>query len=169
MRTEDLIHFCAPGRLIVGCGARGQLPALLERLGHRQGVVVTDAFFARQTPWVRELVEAAGARGVRLAVYEGGEPDPTTTLCDRATGQVRAALDGARPDHVIALGGGSNIDLAKALCLTLPEGRPVRDFLGDLAGCRPLPLIALPTTSGTGSEATPGRSWWTRTTPPRSR
>ncbi len=156
MRTEDLIHFCAPGRLIVGCGARNQLPALLERLGHRQGVVVTDAFFARQTPWVRELVEAAGARGVRLAVYEGGEPDPTTTLCDRATGQVRAALDGARPDHVIALGGGSNIDLAKALCLTLPEGRPVRDFLGDLAGCRPLPLIALPTTSGTGSEATPG-------------
>ena len=57
---------------------------------------------------------------------------------------------------MIALGGGSNIDLAKALCLTLPEGRPVLDFAGDISWARPLPLIAMPTTAGTGSEATPG-------------
>ena len=156
MRVEDIVHFCAPGRLIIGCGARRDLPALLERLGFRHAVLVTDRFFVNQTPWVREFVEASRARGIRCVVFDGGEPDPTTTLCDKATAQVLQALDGVMADHVVALGGGSNIDLAKALCLTLPRGRPVRDFVGDLAGCRPLPLIALPTTSGTGSEATPG-------------
>jgi alcohol dehydrogenase class IV len=156
VRAEDLVHFCAPGRLVIGCGARAQLPALLHRLGHRRGVLVTDVFFTRHTPWVREYVVAAAALGIRTEVYDGGLPDPTTTLCDDATAQLRAACEGELPDHVIALGGGSNIDLAKALCLTLPSGRPVREFVGDIGACRPLPLVALPTTSGTGSEATPG-------------
>lgn len=156
MRTEDIVHFCPPGRLIIGAGSRHQLPALLHRLGWRHGVLVTDTFFAERTPWVREYVEAAGALGIATTVYTGGLPDPTTTLCDEATVQVRAALSGQAPDHVIALGGGSNIDLAKALCLTLREGRPIHDFTGDIGWARPLPLAALPTTAGTGSEATPG-------------
>jgi len=156
MRPDDLIHFCPPGRLIIGCGSRSQLPALLDRLGHRRGVLVTDEFFVRHTPWVSEYVHAARQLGIATVVFGGGLPDPTTVLCDDATAQVREALAGQAPDHVIALGGGSNIDLAKALCLTLPSGRPIREFVGDIAGARPLPLIALPTTSGTGSEATPG-------------
>jgi alcohol dehydrogenase len=157
MRVEDLVHFCAPARLIMGAGCRSQLPALLRRLGHRRGLLVTDAFFTGATPWVEELVAGARAHDVELLVYEGGMPDPTTTLCDAATATVRERLGGLPVDHVIALGGGSNIDLAKALCLTLPGGKPVRTFLGCLdAGTPILPLIAMPTTAGTGSEATPG-------------
>lgn len=156
MRTDDLIHFCAPGRLIIGCGARAQLPALVQRLGFRCGALVTDRFFTGQTPWVREYVDAAWAAGIDVIVFDGGAPDPTTVLCDEATRAVRAQAAGRAIDHVIALGGGSNIDLAKALCLTLPSGQPVRDFVGDIGGVRPLPLLALPTTAGTGSEATPG-------------
>lgn len=156
MRVEDLIHFCAPARLIMGCGTRAQLPALLHRLGYQSGVLVTDRFFSEKTPWVNEYLAAAQALGIKTLVFDGGLPDPTTTLCDSATDEVRAQLQGRKLDHVIALGGGSNIDLAKALCLTLPEGRPVHDFVGDIAACSPLPLIALPTTAGTGSEATPG-------------
>ncbi|MEA3095765.1 iron-containing alcohol dehydrogenase [Caballeronia mineralivorans] len=157
MRTEDLIHFCPPGRLIIGAGSRSQLPALVARLGYRKGVLVTDPFFVKSTPWVDEYVRSASALGIETIVFDGGEADPTTTLCDNATQAVRIALGGNAPDHVIALGGGSNIDLAKALCITLPSGRPVRDFVGGLtAADRPIPLIALPTTAGTGSEATPG-------------
>jgi alcohol dehydrogenase len=157
MRTEDLIHFCPPGRLIIGAGSRSQLPALVARLGYRKGVLVTDPFFVKSTPWVDEYVRSASALGIETIVFDGGEADPTTTLCDNATQAVRIALGGSAPDHVIALGGGSNIDLAKALCITLPTGRPVRDFVGGLtAADRPIPLIALPTTAGTGSEATPG-------------
>jgi len=157
MRVDDLVYFCAPSRLIVGAGARAQLSALLKRLGYRRGLVVTDPFFTGATPWVDELVRAAGAEGIELTVYDGGMPDPTTTLCDEATVAVRVRLAGVAPDHVIALGGGSNIDLAKALCLTLPGGHPIRAFAGVIDSATPvLPLIALPTTAGTGSEATPG-------------
>ena len=156
MRPEDLIHFCAPSRLILGCGVRAQLPQLVQRMGWRHGVLVTDKFFSGSTPWVREYVDAADALGIKTVVFDGGEPDPTTVLCDEATAQLRGEQLGGAVDHVIALGGGSNIDLAKALCLTLPTGLPVREFVGDLGGCRPLPLVAMPTTAGTGSEATPG-------------
>ena len=128
----------------------------MHRLGWRVGLLVTDGFFNEHTPWVREHVDAAAALGIRTMVYAGGLPDPTTTLCDEATALIRRDLGGTALDHVIALGGGSNIDLAKALTLTLPEGLPIRHFVGDIAGCRPLPLVAVPTTSGTGSEATPG-------------
>ncbi|WP_455283385.1 iron-containing alcohol dehydrogenase [Cupriavidus necator] len=157
MRVEDLVFFCAPSRLIVGPGTRAGLPALLAQLGYRGGVLVTDAFFTGQTAWVREYVEAAQALGIETVVYDGGIADPTTTLCDEATATVRARLAGRAPDHVIALGGGSNIDLAKALCLTLPAGRAIGDFAGAIDSATPvLPLVALPTTAGTGSEATPG-------------
>lgn len=156
MRPDDLIHFCAPGRLIIGCGARSQLAAPVKRLGYRRGVLVTDTYFTRQTPWVEEYLATAEAAGIPTVVFDGGLPDPTTTLCDQATAELHRRFGGEPSDHVIALGGGSNIDLAKALCLTLPEGQPVRDFVGDIGGCRPLPLLAVPTTSGTGSEATPG-------------
>lgn len=157
MRIEDTIHFCAPGRLVIGAGARRQLPELVARLGYRRGVLVTDRFFSGRTPWVTEYVQAAHAHGIAYEVFDGGEPDPRTTLVDEATRRVRNALDGAGADHVVALGGGSNIDLAKALCLTLRDGRPIREFVGALdVAPQPLPLIALPTTAGTGSEATPG-------------
>ena len=156
MRPDDLVHFCPPGRLIIGAGCRSQLPALLHRLGYSHGVLVTDRFFTDHTPWVREYVDAALALGIRTTVYAGGLPDPTTTLCDDATKTLRSELGGSTPDHVIALGGGSNIDLAKVLCLTLRDGRSVYDFTGDIGWARPLPLVAMPTTAGTGSEATPG-------------
>ncbi|QET05352.1 iron-containing alcohol dehydrogenase [Cupriavidus pauculus] len=157
MGGEDLVHFCAPARLIMGTGARERLPALLYRLGYRRGLVVTDTFFTSSTPWVWELVAAGHAHGVTLTVYDGGAPDPTTTLCDAATAALRADADVAAIDHVIAMGGGSNIDLAKALCLTLPGGAPIRSFIGRIDSATPvLPLVAMPTTAGTGSEATPG-------------
>jgi alcohol dehydrogenase len=157
MRTNDLIHFCPPARLVFGCGSRAQLPALLARLSYSHGVLVTDSFFTEHTPWVAEYVEAAARLGLQTLVFDGGKPDPTTSLCNEATATIRAALGDAVPDHVIALGGGSNIDLAKALCLTLPEGRAVHEFIAPTrAAPRCLPMIALPTTAGTGSEATPG-------------
>ena len=157
MRVDDRVHFCPPGRLIIGAGSRAQLPGLIARLGYRRGVLVTDSFFSQKTPWVAEYVTAARALGIETVVFDGGAPDPTTTLCDDTTATVRRALNGNSPDHVVALGGGSNIDLAKVLCITLPTGRPTHDFVKGLTPLdRPIPCIAMPTTAGTGSEATPG-------------
>jgi len=155
-RPDDHLHLCWPARLIAGPGCRRSLPALLHRLGLRRGLLVTDRFFATQTGHVREQVALAAQAGITLWVYDGGLPDPSVTLCDEACDAARAMAGAAGFDHVVALGGGSNIDLAKVLALTLPTGRRARDCVGDLAGCRPLPLVAIPTTAGTGSEATPG-------------
>lgn len=155
-RADDRLHLCFPARLLAGPGCRRELAPLLQRLGLRRGLLVTDRFFAEQTPHVREQVALAAAAGGTLWVYDGGLPDPSVTLCDAATEAARAMAGAAGFDHVIALGGGSNIDLAKVLALTLATGRRTRECVGDLAGCRPLPLVAIPTTAGTGSEATPG-------------
>lgn len=157
MRLDDRIHFCAPSRLIIELGYRHKLPGLVQQLGYRRGLLVTDSFFAGKTPWVKAYVAACEHLGVHVDVYDGGQPDPTTDLCDRATAELRRVLNGRTPDHVVSLGGGSNIDLAKALCVTLPDGRPIRDFGDGVASDVPaIDHISVPTTAGTGSELTPG-------------
>lgn len=151
------VFFCPPPRTLMGRGCRHELPALIAHLGWRRGLVITDRFFTIQTTWVQDHIAACRKQGIEVLVFDDGEPDPSTTLCDQATVQIRALLTGQEIDHVLALGGGSNIDLAKALCLTVPTGASIRTYSGTWpAHTRPLPLIALPTTSGTGSEATPG-------------
>ena len=150
MRSNDVIHFCPPARVVLGCGSRAQLPGLLQRLGYKSGVLITDTFFSQKTPWVREYVDAAAALGIHTIVFDGGAADPTAALCDDATAKIRAQIGATQPDHIIALGGGSNIDLAKALCVTIPDGLPVKNFIGALpAAPKALPLIALPTVSYT--------------------
>lgn len=157
MRIDDCIHFCAPSRLIIELGYRHKLPQLLQSLGYRRGLLVTDSFFAERTPWVRDYVAECKRLGVHVDVYAGGQPDPTTDLCDRATTELRGTLGVLLPDHIVSLGGGSNIDLAKALCVTLPQGRPVRDFaVGVTSDSAVIDHISVPTTAGTGSELTPG-------------
>lgn len=154
---NEHVFFCPPARTLMGRGCRHELPALIAHLGWRRGLLVTDRFFTNQTPWVQEHIEACRELGIEIVVFDGGAPDPSTTLCDEATLQIRAHLAEHPADHVLALGGGSNIDLAKGLCLTVPTGAPIRDYSSVWPEhTHPLPLIALPTTSGTGSEATPG-------------
>ncbi|VVD59833.1 Long-chain-alcohol dehydrogenase 1 [Pandoraea eparura] len=157
MRLDDCIHFCAPSRLIIERGYRQKLPRLLHSIGYRHGWLVTDRFFAEQTSWVTDYVTACKRLGIHVDVFAGGQPDPTTDLCDQTTADLRVKLDGRLPDHIVSLGGGSNIDLAKALCVTLPSGRPVRDFGAGITSDTPIiDHISMPTTAGTGSELTPG-------------
>lgn len=157
MRIDDCIHFCAPSRLIIELGYRRKLPGLLQSLGYRRGLLVTDSFFTQSTPWVNEYVAACERLGIQMLVFDGGQPDPTTELCDRANAELRTALNDRLPDHIVSLGGGSNIDLAKALCVALPTGRPIRDFGNGITSETPvIDHIAVPTTAGTGSELTPG-------------
>jgi alcohol dehydrogenase class IV len=149
------ITLCAPPRVICADGARHRLAPLCKSLGWREALVVTDAWFHTNSPALAEVLAALRAQGIAVRVFDGGEPDPSTTLADRATAWVRD--QGAQPDHLIAWGGGSNIDLAKALSVTLPSGRPVAELLNRANWpAAPLPLVAVPTTAGTGSEITPG-------------
>lgn len=147
------IYFCMPSRVLFAVGARRRIAPLCAAQGFKRALVVTDRFFHHHSPFIAELQRDLVAQGLTAAVYDGSEPDPSTTLCDAATN----ALAGGGFDHLIAVGGGSTIDLAKALTLTLRGPYSIERFVGPARwDVEPLPLVAVPTTAGTGSEITPG-------------
>ena len=84
-----------------------------------------------------------------MEVFSGGEPEPSLRAADACIAQARRF----RPDAVLGLGGGSNMDLAKITATVLTHGGSPRDYVGDDKIPGPiLPLVCVPTTAGTGSE-----------------
>jgi len=139
-----------PGRprLVFGVGTLGRLGALAAELGARRALLVTDSGIvaAGHAGRARESLEKAG---IAVAVYESVRENPDTHDVERCR---QAAVD-ARVDLFIGLGGGSSVDTAKGANLLLTNGGAVQDYWG--VGKVPqamLPLIAIPTTAGTGSE-----------------
>ncbi len=157
LSPEHPLFLCSPTRLVVQAGGIQRVAPFCKSRGWLRVLIVTDRFFSTATPLVSTLTTTLQSAGIEAFVCDNGEADPSTELCDRSSAQVLAQANGKPIDAVIALGGGSNIDLAKGLSLTLPYRRPVAEFVGhsNWPG-RPLPLVALPTTSGTGSEITAG-------------
>jgi len=155
--AQDKVFMGWPSRIIFGCGERGALPPLLKKLGYRSALIVTDRFFTEKSTIVADLVAALHAVGIASRIFDGGLPDPSVALCVSAGEWVAESAAGQAPDHLIAIGGGSNIDLAKVLSVTLKYGGHPDRYIGEgrLPG-KPLTLVAIPTTSGAGSEITPG-------------
>jgi alcohol dehydrogenase class IV len=86
---------------------------------------------------------------LRVEVFAGGEPEPSFRAAEKCIARARAF----QPDAILGLGGGSNMDLAKITATILTHGGAIRDYVGDGKVPGPiLPLICVPTTSGTGSE-----------------
>jgi alcohol dehydrogenase class IV len=147
-------YFCGPQRMLFGWGIRERLPALLTRMRLQHIAFVSDPFFAREGAPGEALVQALRASGAEVAVFDKCSPDPS--LHDGDTARDRLRQSSIAFDCVVVMGGGSAIDLAKVLCLTLRHGGPAARFVGQRIELEPLPLIALPTTAGTASELTPG-------------
>lgn len=156
MLSSDKVFMGWPSRIIFGCGERSALPLLLKKMDYRNALIVTDRFFTQKSSIVSELTQALDAAGIASRVFDGGLPDPSVDLCMGACRWV-AENGGQQIDHLIAIGGGSNIDLAKVLSVVLKYGGHPEQYIGEgrLPG-KPLPLVAIPTTSGAGSEITPG-------------
>ncbi|HEX4131120.1 MAG TPA: iron-containing alcohol dehydrogenase [Pirellulales bacterium] len=148
MRTTWTFH--SAGKLVFGLGAVAQLGELAGEMTLRRLFVVTDRVLVNAGVFDAVRDPLAGA-GIALELFDGGEPEPSLEVAERAAAQARAF----RPDGVLGLGGGSNMDLAKVVALVLAHGGTARDYLGDGRVPGPvLPLICVPTTSGTGSEVT---------------
>jgi len=141
-----------PRRLRFGRGVSGELSAELRRLGCSRPLLITDAGVRAAGLLARVTAPLAG-EGLRHFVFDGTEPEPPFLCVAAALASVRGAFDA---DVVVALGGGSVMDTAKLVAATLQDGReaPLLAGIGKV-GRRPLPLVCIPTTSGTGSEATP--------------
>jgi alcohol dehydrogenase class IV len=140
----------APRELIFGPGQRKALGAVAKRLG-RRALVVTDSRMATDGEFL-DMVADLEAAGLSVRIESGTLPDVPV---DSASAAAEAAKDFA-PDMVVAIGGGSCLDMGKCITLLLTHGGRPQDYYGELKVPGPtLPLIAIPTTAGTGSEVTP--------------
>ncbi len=140
----------APARLIFGPGQRASLGRATASLG-RRALLCTDKRLGG-LPLMRELLDDLAAHGVAAEVFDGTEPElPLDGI--RACVERYRAFD---PDVLIGIGGGSCVDLAKVVSLLLTYSEPVSQYYGEFKVPGPVkPVIAIPTTAGTGSEVTP--------------
>ncbi len=140
--------FHSAGTLLFGPNASTQLGEVAHRLGTRRLLVVTDPTLIRAGQFERIRVPLNDA-GVIIDIFSGGEPEPSIRAAEACIAHAREF----KPDGLVGLGGGSNMDLAKISAVVLTHGGHPRDYVGDDRIPGPvLPLICLPTTAGTGSE-----------------
>src|SRR5262249_28453205 len=141
-RIPPIIHY--------GPGAFEQLGPTAQELGLRQVLLVTDRGM------VALGVAAQGQRileqaGVRVTLFDGVQPDPTLTMVEAGC----ALLPGGETVGIVAIGGGSPMDCAKAIAVRHGNGVLRPDWIGmEKVPRGGPPVIAVPTTAGTGSEVT---------------
>ncbi len=142
-------EFAAPQQIVFGPGMLKQAGPMARKLG-RRALVVTGRDASRAAP----LLELLHAQGIETAVFPiGGEP--TTDMIRQGTAEAVRM----RADLVVGFGGGSPLDSAKAIAAMATHGGDPLDYLegvgrGQALNRSSLPMLAIPTTSGTGSEVT---------------
>lgn len=139
-----------PRILRVGGGVSAELKDVLESLGLSRPLIVTDAYL-QQSGRVDALIAPLQSSGIAARIFADTVPEPTVESIERA----KAFLKEADHDCVIGFGGGSPIDSAKAIAVLAVHGGACQDYKAPHIQDEPgLPIIAVPTTAGTGSEAT---------------
>lgn len=142
-----------PNRMLVGPGRMQELPSLCSELGFKAPLLVTDRGLAN-LPMVTGTLTALTGAGLNAAVFAEVEGNPTGRMVEAGVTAYRAGGH----DSVVALGGGSGLDVGKAIAFMSGQTRPIWDFedIGDYwKRADPegiAPVIAIPTTAGTGSE-----------------
>ncbi len=150
-------EFLAPGRIVFGWGRLEEAGRLAASLGRRAWIVCGSRTLA-STGAIARLEKILAAAGVESSVIGTASREPTIEDVDRVAGELRSAR---ADDLVVGIGGGSGIDLAKAaaaMAVSKPAST-VRDYLEGIGQGleleeNPLPVLAIPTTAGTGAEAT---------------
>lgn len=132
-----------------GPGAFRELGGAARELGFRRTLLVADPGMIRAgyAPRAQRMLAEAG---IECHCFDGFGDNPTTGHVEAG----RIAAEAFRPDSLIGLGGGSSMDCAKAINFVATNGGTIRDYWGYGKAAQPmLPMIGVPTTTGTGSEA----------------
>jgi len=138
-----------PQQVRIGAGVSKALPEVLQTLGAKSPLLVTDSFM-HDSGLMSPMIEALEAAAIHHAVFSGVVPDPTTDSLD--AGVAAAAASGC--DVVVGFGGGSSLDSAKAIAVLAVHGGRMRDYKVPNEAPAGLPVVCVPTTAGTGSEVT---------------
>ncbi|MEM8930823.1 MAG: iron-containing alcohol dehydrogenase [Acidobacteriota bacterium] len=146
-----MIGFRMPTRVHIEPGATARLPEAARALGIQSALLVVDPGLREATEWPTMVERALEDTGIRTQIFDRVEPNPRTTTATAASDAMREAeLDG-----VVALGGGSVLDAAKAAAMLATNELRVTQYEGKNRYAEtPKPMIAIPTTCGTGSEVT---------------
>lgn len=140
--------YYSPTRIVIGSGVHAQAGSFLSEVGCRRVLLVADRALL-ETPIHAGVCAALHGEGIAWTVFSDIEPDPSDT-------SVAGAFELARNfeiDGVVALGGGSTMDVGKAVALLMTNGGTIHDYEGiKKFSTAPLPSLAIPTTAGTGSE-----------------
>lgn len=143
-------YYFLPTRNLFGEDSVKETGSLMQSLGGKKALIVTDAFLAKNG-MAADIQSILSEAGVESTVFDGVEPNPKDV-------NVEAGLEAFRKngcDSIISLGGGSSHDCAKAIALVASNGGNIRDYEGVDRSSNPLcPMIAVNTTAGTASEIT---------------
>ena len=151
MIKRDNVRVCVPRYMQIGKGSLSQLPEILNIIGSvKSPLIVTDKQMVK-FGYVKKLQEILLKAGFKSSVFDDTIPDPTDTVVLNGID----ILKKNKNDAVIGFGGGSPIDTAKAIAVLSQYSKNIQDYKPpstfDKKG---LPIIAIPTTAGTGSEVT---------------
>lgn len=142
--------FSVPQNIIVEKGGLAKLPEVAKELGGTKAFIISGPHLNKMGI-VGKCTEALEAKGIKATAYTDTEGNPSVETVEKATESFKESDS----DFIIALGGGSPMDVAKAVGVVAKYGGSITDYEGG--GKVPgdiIPLIAVPTTAGTGSEVT---------------
>lgn len=150
IQVNDDFSFSLPTRIEFGVGRLAQLPTLAVSLGARRVLVVTDPGLV-QAGVAQQVLDVVLGAGLPATLFSDVESDPSIASVEAGLARARAEACNV----VIAVGGGSAMDAAKAIALMMTNEGRIQQYEGlDKVPKAGAPLIAIPTTAGTGSEVT---------------
>ena len=141
-------HFVIPNHTVVGTNVLGEAAPLLKKTGNK-AFIVTGRHVA-VSDMMKQLTALLDENGIDCVIFDGITGEPTDTMIENGVEMLKSS----GCDFIIGIGGGSPLDSAKAIAaMTVNEGS-IADYNGKEITGEILPLAAIPTTAGTGSEAT---------------
>lgn len=141
-------EFIVPGQMISGSGALDMAQNTLGILG-KKAMIVTDKVMIDLGNCAK-VENALKSQGVEYTIYSDIAGEPTDVMIEKGLEQYKT--EGC--DFLVALGGGSPIDSMKAIGSLVKNGGSISDYMGKVIDVEMPPMVAIPTTAGTGSEAT---------------
>lgn len=141
-------HFVIPNHTIVGTNVLGEAAPLLKKMGNK-AFIVTGRHVAVSN-MMKQLTALLDENGIDCVIFDGITGEPTDTMIENGVEMLKSS----GCDFIIGIGGGSPLDSAKAIAAMAVNEGSIADYNGKEITGEILPLAAIPTTAGTGSEAT---------------
>lgn len=141
-------HFVIPNHTVVGTNVLGEVAPLLKEMGNK-AFIVTGKHVA-VSDMMKQLTALLDENGLDCVIFDGITGEPTDTMIEKGVEMLKSS----GCDFIIGIGGGSPLDSAKAIAAMAVNEGSIADYNGKEITGEILPLAAIPTTAGTGSEAT---------------